>query len=131
MTNTSQKSTERRQEYEVHNLHSTYAGYCLPDTSLRSCLPDCDCTPGACCRSYFRLLLNLEMSEGKRQRRQSSDGIHVQEGRLEQDIRANGGNVDMLRDVQMVTSDRRYPDSSGISMLVSACEQLRSIDGIN
>lgn len=122
MTDITQKSTERRQEYEVRRLRNTHARYRSLGTTLRSCFPNCDCTLGAPLGSCRRLLYDLGMLKEEWQRRQSSDGIHVQESRIAQDIWADDGIVDMLHHAQMDAPNRRHPDCGGISVLVGAGE---------
>lgn len=108
---------------QVHRVCRVNASDRVPDSSLRICSPN-RCIPDrVSSRNILRLPHHVVMSEEQRQGRQSGGSVLVQESGGIQDIWHRRLCVDNLHRIQMVTSDRRYPDCGSIHILVGGGEQ--------
>ena len=130
MTNLTQNSTERRQRYEICRLHSadvdnrnahTHLGFRTPNNSRTN-------YPHSC--SYFRFLHYLAMLEGKWARRQSNDGVLVQEAGTTVILLLDGRIMDTHHHIPVPTGCRKCPDRNSSRVLGSAIEQSYGIETV-
>ncbi len=121
---------EGGERYEVCRLHRSNDGNCVPYTHLGLRTPDSNCAPNPHPCSFRGLLHYLAMYEGKWARRQSNDGILVQEDWITSILLLDGRIMDTDYHIPVPTSCRRCSDRNSSRILGSAIEQSRGIETI-
>ena len=121
---------EKEVKYEVCRLRSSDVGNCIPHIRLRFHTPNNRRThcPHPC--NQRRLLHNLAMFEGEGQRRQSNDGIPVQESRIASIFLPDGRTMGTHYHIPSGSCPRKHPDRNSSRILGSAIEQFDCLETI-